>query len=209
MYTINKMIKQLNKIKLLSFDVETRSVYSKNNVTEAKNLLKEPELVDPEYLVFLKQVSRSSGLSYPSLIKTTHFIFGLSKNSSVIIVAHDKKTEVTLWDFVAKFKGKILVHNAGFDLKICFQRTGMLPLDYEDTQLLAKCYINNSDAWKSRVSLKHLMGEYYIPKWSLFEDYDTKDLQDKNFLEYAAIDGAATFYLYELLEEEREKRTNT
>jgi hypothetical protein len=206
MYTINKMLKTLNLRDIISFDVETRSVYSKANIAEAKNLLKSPELVHPDYVVFLKQVARSSGLSFPSLIKTTHFIFGTSKSDAVVIIAHDKKTEIVLWNFVVNFKGKLLIHNAGFDLKICHQRTNRFPVNFEDTQLLAKCYINHCDTWKSKVGLKSLMGSYYIPKWSLFEDYDVKNLNNQDFLTYASIDGAATYYLYELLLDEKLER---
>ena len=200
-YHINKILHKLNSIKLLAFDVETRSIYSQDEIAEAKNLLKNPELLSPKDLILSKQVAKSSGLSFPSLIKTTHFILGLSKNESVIIVAQDYKTEMLMWNWVVNYPGKLIVHNTGFDLKICYQRTKKFPIDYEDSQLLAKTLINDSETWKARVGLKILMGSYYDPKWSLFKDYDNKNLNDKKGLDYASIDGAATFYLWKLLQE--------
>lgn len=208
MYAINKVLKKLSKTSILGFDVETRSVYSKENIAEAVKLLKEPELVATDYLVFLKQVARTTGLSFPPLVKTTHFIFGLSREESVILIAPDKKTEERLWNWLVNYKGKLLIHNTGFDLKICHHRTNKFPVDFEDTQLLSKCYLNNSNSWKAKVSLKHLMSYYYDPKWSMFDDYDIKNLRDDKFLDYAAIDGAAVYYLYELLEDERLERSN-
>ncbi len=90
----------------------------------------------------------------------------------------------------------MLIHNTGFDLRICYHRTGKLPLDYEDTQLLAKTYVNDADVWKAKVDLKSLMGDQYDPKWSLFADYNVKNLNDKHFLDYAAIDGASVCLLW-------------
>lgn len=196
LFSIRKKLKELNKIRVLGFDTETRSAYSQEEIKEAKHLLKKPELVDPEYLIDIKLVARSSGLSHPSIIRTTHFIFGISEDESVILVAPDSKTEMLLWEWVANYTGKFLIHNSSFDLKICYQRTGKLPVDFEDTQLLAKCFINNAENWKSKVGLKELMGGYYNPRWSMYEDYNIKNLNDKDFLEYCAIDGGSVVKLW-------------
>jgi len=201
LYNINKVLRELNTYSVLGFDVETRSIYTQEEIKEAKVLLKHPELVSPEYLIAIKQVARANGLSTPRLIKTTHFIFGISHTYSIILIAQDAKTEMALWYWVVNYPGKLLVHNTGFDLKICYQRTGKLPIDYEDTQLLAKTYINDAENWKAKVGLKVLMGNQYDPKWSLFEDYNVKNLKDKKFLDYAAIDGAAVQLLWEQMNE--------
>lgn len=201
MYSIRKALRTLSQLSLLGFDVECRSAYTVEEIEEAKSLLKKPELVDPEHLINVKLVARSSGLSNPIITRTTHFIFGIAEDESVILVADNPDTEQMIWNWLITYKGKTIVHNAGFDLKICFQRTGRLPLDYEDTQLLAKTFINNADNWKSKVGLKELMGGYYSPKWSLFEDYNIRNLNDPNFLMYAAIDGASTFKLWHQLQE--------
>jgi hypothetical protein len=201
MYSINKILRKLNTYPILGFDVETRSIYAQEEIVDAKKLLKHPELVIPDKLILLKQIARSSGLSNPRIIRTTHFIFGLGVNDSIILVAHDAKTESAIWNWLIWYQGKLLIHNSGFDLKICYQRTGQFPKDYEDTQLLAKTYINNADVWKAKVGLKELVGDYYDPKWSLFDDYNVKNLNDKKFLDYCAIDGGAVVLLWNQLEE--------
>lgn len=201
LYHINKQLKALNKIPVLGFDVETRSIYPQEQVKEAIALLKHPDEIHSDHLIHVKQVARSSGLSNPRIIRTTHFIFGLTEDESVIFIANDDNTESAIWDWLVRYKGKLLVHNTGFDLKICYQRTGKLPLDYEDTQLLAKCYVNNADSWKAKVGLKVLMGGYYDPKWSMFEDYNIRNLRDEQFLEYCAIDGGAVVKLWDQLKE--------
>lgn len=201
LYNIKKELKVLETFPVLGFDVETRSAYTPEEIKEAKKLLKAPDLIHPDHLINIKQVAKSSGLSNPSIILTTHFIFGLSENKTVILIAQDTKTEKMLWEWVANAENKLLIHNTGFDLKICWQRTGKLPVNFEDTQLLSKLYLNNAENWKSRVGLKVLMGSYYNPKWSLFEDYSVKDLNNKDFLEYCAIDGASVVKLWNQLQE--------
>ncbi len=201
LWNINKILKDLNSVSLLGFDVETRSIYSLEEIKEAKGMLKHPELINPEDLILVKQVAKSSGLSCPQLIQTTHFVFGLSERKSIICIAHDARTERAIWNWLVKYPGKLLIHNTGFDLKICYQRTGKFPKDYEDTELLAKTFINDADVWKAKVGLKVLMGDLYNPKWSLFADYDVKNFNDPNFLDYAAIDGAAVYLLWRQLNE--------
>jgi hypothetical protein len=201
LYSINKQLQILNRLPVLGFDVETRSMYTQEEIKEAKKLLKKPEEIHPDHLIHVKQVARSSGLSNPRIILTTHFIFGLSENEAIIFIAHDQRAEIVIWDWLVKYKGKLLIHNTGFDLKICYQRTGRLPADYEDTQLLAKSYINNAIDWKGKTGLKELMGGYYNPKWSLFEDYNIRNLRDKQFLDYCGIDGVSVVKLWNQLQE--------
>jgi hypothetical protein len=64
---------------------------------------------------------------------------------------------------------------------------------------MVKTLINNSDVWKAKIGLKDLMGEYYSPAWSVFDSYEPENPLDTNFLDYAAIDGAATYHLHELI----------
>jgi len=203
LYSITKELRRLRLTPVLGFDVECRSAYTAEEIQEAKDLLKKPELLDAAHIVHMKLVAKSSGLSYPSIIRTTHFIFGLSEEESVILIAHDDKTEMLIWNWLVEYKGKLLIHNAMFDLKICKERTGRLPVDFEDTMLLAKTYINNAENWKAKTGLKELVGGYYTPKWSMFEDYNIKNFNDPNFLQYCAIDGAAVVKLWNQLKEHK------
>jgi hypothetical protein len=202
-FTIKKALLELNTFKVLSFDLETQSLYSIANKIEAKELLKKDTL-DPAFTKLCKQAAHSSGLSNPRLIKATHFIFGTSKESAIILIANSYKIEVKIFEWLAKFTGKVLIWNSLFDLKIMYERVNALPIDYEDPMLLLKSLINDTQAWNCKVGLKDVMAEYYDNKWCLIETYDVKDLKDKNFLRYCSIDAAATFYGWELLQERKE-----
>lgn len=191
---------------VISFDTETRSIYSQEDVKEAKLLLKNEHEIPYEYKKITNIVSRASGLSYPGIVDVTHFIFGFSKDSSSIFITRNIREELLIWNWLARFRGKVLIHNSLFDLKLMYQRIGKLPLVYEDTQLLAKSLINNAENWKAKVGLKQIMAEYYDPRWALVDDYNIKNLKDEAFLDYCACDGAATFYLWEILQEYMQER---
>ena len=201
MYTAMKALASLPD--LVSFDLETQSIYSLEERAEAKELLKNyAEDMHTEDVKLSKLVRNSSGLSHPKITKVTHFIFGLSRSEAIIIICSDPKLELSILNWVADYKGKLITHNSLFDLKLVHQRTGKFPVDFEDTQLLAKCFINDTQDWQAKTGLKHIMSSYYDPKWQLIESYDIQDYKDEAFLRYASIDGAATYYLWELLQEE-------
>jgi len=199
-FTIQKALRNLNDLPMISFDLETQSLYSLEQKKEAKDLLKGD--LSYEDTKLCKLVARSSGLSNPRLIKATHFIFGISKDEAIICIANNRKTEVMIFEWLSKFKGKILIWNSLFDLKIMYERVNKLPIDYEDPMLLLKSLINDVDTWQAKVGLKDFMGSYYDPKWTLLvETYDIIDYKDKNFLNYCAIDGCAAYHGWEIIQE--------
>ena len=144
-------------------------------------------------------------MSYPSLVNVSHFVFGLSRKQSIILIVNNEREELNVWNWIRNYKGLLLIHNTLFDLKVMYHRVGCLPEYYEDTQIMAKSLINNSNNWKSKVALKVLMGSHYSPEWTLIDEYEPENPRDPKFLMYTAIDGASTFFLYELLQEEFNK----
>ncbi|TFZ81430.1 hypothetical protein [Candidatus Macondimonas diazotrophica] len=200
-YKIRKTLKKLEDMPILGFDTETRGIYTKSERSIAKKLIGSKELSNRDRKLYV-QIANNSGLSSPPLIQTTHFIFGLSDRESVVLVCEDENTEVFIWEWVSKYKGKLIIHNALFDLKTMFHRVKKLPADYEDTKLLAKSLINHAETYKARCDLKTLVGEYYPPSWSLFDSYEPDNLKEPKFLEYAAIDGCAVVLLWDLIQKE-------
>lgn len=197
----NELPKLLKAHDILSFDCETRSVYDKAERAEAKEYLKDATTSDPYYKQ-ARVVSESSGLSYPSIVKTTHFIFGISKHKVCTVICKTPEIELFIWNLIAGYGGTFLIHNSGFDLKICYERTGKLPKKFEDTMLMAKCLINHVNIWKSKTGLKELVGDYYPPSWSLYSDYEPSDLKNPDFLKYCGFDGSAVWTVYSLIQEE-------
>lgn len=198
-WAIQNKLHDLLDSPILSFDVETKGLYSKLQRKEAMNLIEQDLSIDNHRM--LSVIANNSGLSFPSLVETTHFIFGFNKSCSVVLVPENAHIELLIWNWLKTYPGKLLIHNTLFDLKLMYHRTRSLPIDYEDTALMLKTLINNSDSWKAKVGLKEQMGSYYAPSWAMYDEYEPEDNKNPKFLEYAAIDGAATFYLYELMME--------
>lgn len=192
----------------LSLDFETQSIYSNEEREEAKQLLKHPDIDRPTERL-CKMAANSSGLSFPGITKITHMILGLSSSHSIVIIISSPQMEATLLNWVVQSDHHFIVHNAGFDIKQIYIKTGQFPKDYDDTQLLAKTYINHVEAWKASVGLKELMGQYYDPKWTTIKGYDNENLKDEAFLRYCSIDAAATYLLWEQLQEERNIKLET
>jgi len=201
-YAINKILKKLNAISLISFDTETQSLYSQQEIKQAKQVINKGIIeYDRTEQKLIKQIARASGLSNPDIVKVTHFIFGISEDFSYILIANSYYEELRIWKWLATYKGKVVIHNSLFDLKIMYNRIGKLPSDYEDTQLMLKTLINDADDFKARIGLKHVMGSYYDPGWAVLDDegYNSTDYKKASFLNYCAIDGASTYKLYQLI----------
>jgi len=185
-YKINQILKKLSSEPIIAFDLEAQSLYAQSEIAAAKKQIKLPEFLEysREDQKLLKQVAKSSGLSNPRLVKVTHFNISISENYSYILIITNPRSELRVWNWLATYSGKTLVHNATFDLKFMYNRIGKLPLDYEDTQLAAKCLINDADEFKARVGLKLLMGDYYDPKWTLLDEegYNSTDYKKASFL---------------------------
>lgn len=196
-WTVRKILNQLEREPLLAFDTETAGVYSVEERELAKEALKVKQENDVRKMAAL--IAANSGLSFPSLVNVTHFVFGTSEDHSKIIVANSEKEELTVWNWLAKYEGLLAIHNTLFDLKLMKHRVNCLPKNYEDTQLMAKCLTNNADSWKAKVGLKDLMGSHYDPAWTMLDEYEPKNPKDPKFLIYAATDGAATYKLYQMI----------
>jgi hypothetical protein len=192
---IAKALEELMQRDILSFDTETAGVYTKAERKEATAYLKQENLPVTSKGLAL-QVEANCGLSFPSLVTVTHFVFGINDHKSVIIVCDNPQLELFIWRWIAAYTGKLIIHNALFDLKIMYHRIKKYPQNYEDSQLLAKCLTNNVEVYKARVGLKDLMGTYYDPMWVLVDEYEPEDLKNPKFIMYAAIDGAATMKLW-------------
>lgn len=199
-FHIRKALKDLEQHDILGFDTETKGLYSKPERKLAEQQLKDENLPLSDRRI-CQLVANNSGLSFPSLVAVTHFVFGLSESESVIFISTNPQTELMIWNWVAQHPGLLIIHNTLFDLKIMYNRVRCFPQNYEDSALLAKTYINNADSWKAKIGLKDLVGEYYPPHWALYDKYEPDDLKDPGFLEYTAIDGAANMKLWGLIQE--------
>lgn len=200
-----QLLKSLEHEPLLGFDTETCGLYSKEERKQAEQLLESDKLIPSKKRAEYRMIAGNSGLSFPSLVRTTHFIFGLRNDYSIVFVTTTSQEELRIWNWIKNYKGRLLIHNTLFDLKIMYNRVKTYPKNYTDTALLTKTLINNANNFKSLIGLKELVGSSYKASWSTFDAYEPDNLFDKDFIDYAAIDGAAVMMLWEELQEFIEK----
>jgi len=208
-YHIKRVLEDIDKAGTpVSFDLETRSIYPKATREKASSYLEDedtyPEGLPPTIKNEYTRIKYSSGLSHPSMVRTTHIILGIDKTTTKVFVV-DEALEKLVFNWLVNTEVKVLIHNTLFDLKLVYHRTGKVPKNFEDTQLMAMDVVNDCEDYNRRVSLKVLMGSHYPAKWSIKSetDYEVSNLKDENFLEYCHYDGVSVMHLYELLEEER------
>ncbi len=199
-YFLKKLFKKLETYDVLGFDTESSGVYPKIERELANQWINTEKLSVQKRKQYLL-IANNSGLSFPNLTRTTHFIFSPTNDFSYIIVCQTLSQEMKVWKWLTTYRGKLLIHNTVHDLQIMYDRVKQFPHDYEDTMLLSKCFINNCDVWKAKVGLKDLMGSQYDPAWALFDQYEPEEVYDTKFIEYAAIDGAAVFGLWNDIQE--------
>lgn len=203
MFMMKKFLKKVDSTGTpITFDLETRSIYPEETRTIAKTAIKEEVDISIQRQNTLALVANSSGLSHPSIITVTHVIIGIDVDTSYVLIMNPK-LEKLVFNWLVKTDVKVIIHNASFDLKIVHHRTGKFPKDFEDSQQLAKSLINDCNNYHSRTGLKLLVGKFYPPRWSVKEetDYEVRDLKDKHFLEYCAIDGSSVHVLWNMLQE--------
>ena len=126
--------------------------------------------------------------------------YWLCKDAYVFIIDSQEMADVVL-DFLVETDKVQVWHNYGYDGRFLCYYAGGNAKNVEDTSILAKTLVNHVDVHKAAVGLKQLMGEYY-GDWGISSDNFTLDQQYEEFvIKYAAIDAAATYYLWEYLNE--------
>ena len=138
----------------------------------------------------------STGLSHPSLTQLTHMSLATSDRDAMVFIIDNIQLERFLMNWLVTTPIKQIWHNASFDFKLIYYRTGKFPLSYEDSQQYAKTIINHTDIFKARTGLKELMGHRYGP-WGITEDhFNISQIYEPKVLLYAATDACATYALY-------------
>ena len=144
----------------------------------------------------------TTGLGHPSKETITHLALATSPNEAIVFIVDNPIMEKLLLNWLITTEIKQVWHNLSYDGKFIFHRTGMLPKDYEDTQLLAKTLLNHVDVFKANSGLKELAGHAY-GTWAIAPDhFGIEKMRDEKVLKYAATDACATYYLWNQITEE-------
>lgn len=148
----------------------------------------------------LEQTLRATALDHPYHCTITHFSLGLSDHFSYVFICDNKEIIDVIYDFLVDTDVKQIWHNASYDFKHIYYNRQKFPKNYEDTQILAKTLVNHCDITQARTGLKELAGHVY-GAWAIAADnFTLAQLHDEKVIHYAAIDSAATMWIWNNLQ---------
>jgi len=194
-YGVQKLLDSLPDT--VGLDFEAASIFSaeqrKRMQTTLDSLDKD---TDFEQYIDLRSKIASSALTHPQYVVVTHLVIAVSETKSYVIVVTSRRIEDIIMKWLVTTDRLQIWHNLSFDGRIIHHRTGLLPKNYEDTQIFAKTIINHVEVYKAKTGLKELAGAKY-GDWGISADnFVATNLWDKTVLDYAAIDGPATIWVF-------------
>jgi len=207
-YTSSKnlyeIISKLNNLpEVFTADFETASKFTTEEKSEMLIFLEtHKETLDREEIRQIRQFIESNGLSHPSLSCVTHLSVAWSSTDAFVAILPTDTHRKRILQWLANTERKQIWHNLSFDGKHIMYHTGKFPKNFEDTEVLAKTLLNHVDIYKAKSGLKHLMG-YKYGEWGISKDaFKLEEMFDENLIKYAATDSAATYALWEELQNE-------
>lgn len=195
-YWASKWLEELPDLFAADFEVAPIADNAKKKMDQWR-LDSFSEVMTREEKRLIRQYINSTGLSHPSLTQITHLSAAWSDQDAFVLVCDDQTMVNLIMQFLVNTEKTMLFHNFGYDGSLIYYYTNKYPKHVIDTQLLAKCILNNADHLKGETGLKSLMS-YKYSKWGLSKESFTKEEQYKDYmLEYSATDACATYALYQ------------
>ena len=194
-YAVSKVLNSLPDT--VALDFEAASIFTD---LQRKTMKEQLETLDktrhPKKYRELRSKVASSALTHPKYVQITHLAIGLSETEAIVVVFTSPQIEKIVMKWLTTTKTMQIWHNLSYDGRLIHHRTGLLPINYEDTQILAKTIVNHVEIYKAKTGLKDLAGAKY-GDWGISTDnFVMTNLWDEKVIEYTAIDGCATFWVY-------------
>jgi len=194
-YAVSKLLNSLPDT--VALDFEAASIFTD---LQRKAMEEELEVLDkvlhPKRYRELRSKVASSALTHPKYVQITHLAIGLSETEAAVVVFTSPQIEKIVMKWLTTTTRLQIWHNLSYDGRLIHHRTGLLPINYEDTQILAKTIVNHVEIYKAKTGLKDLAGAKY-GDWGISTDnFVMTNLWEEKVLEYAATDGCATFWVY-------------
>ena len=194
-YIASTWLNELPDIIALDFEAALR--FTPDELASAQTELDSIEDKRSDRALELAAILKASALSHPAYVVPTHLSIGISESEAIVIIIDSDKMLHFIMNWLVTTKRTQIWHNASYDFKLIFYYTqGKLPINFEDSAVLAKCLLNHVEIFKARVRLKDLMG-YKYGDWAISADnFDLSQIHEPHVIKYAAIDACATFALW-------------
>jgi len=182
-----------------AFDTETASILSSEEQSQLSDELSDAAIPDDSPLeakaqhLALVQPLRSK-LASSALVmnknQTTMYSFADSESSAFVISSNPATDKVVL-DFLTSTNSTVVMHNALFDMRLVYNRTGKFITNFEDTQLMYATIRNNTNSFLSKVGLKELAKHIYRD-WAVSKDlFGIENKFNPELIHYSGVDACA------------------
>jgi DNA polymerase I-like protein with 3'-5' exonuclease and polymerase domains len=126
----------------------------------------------------------------------TMWSFATNEEEAFVISNESQEMEDLVMNFLTSTTATVIMHNASFDMQVVTHRTNKTITNFEDTQLLAWTYLNNTNTAIVKVGLKPLAGEIY-GEWAVAKDlFGIENKYNPDMIRYSGIDAMATMYVW-------------
>lgn len=184
---------------LIACDFETAIRYTDEKVEAAKAIASSDEYPKLERIE-AQAIANATALGHPSHCTITHCSIACKKDEAYVFIIDSQEMADVVLDFLVSTERVQVWHNYGYDGRFLRYYAGADPKHVEDSQILAKTLLNHVEVAKAASGLKQLMGGYY-GDWGVSEDVFVLSQQyDLGLIQYAGIDAAATYHLWEVLQ---------
>ena len=127
--------------------------------------------------------------------QTTMYSFAASEQTAFVI-SSELDTDQLVLDFLTTTKSTVVMHNAMYDMRLVYNRTGKFITNFEDTQLMYATLKNNTNSFLAKVGLKGLAGHIY-KDWAVSKDlFGIEHKYNQELIHYSGVDAMATMFLY-------------
>jgi len=177
---------------LFAFDTETASLYSDEDKLQLVEQLEQTISLEEAQPIRSKLASNALVMAKN---QTTMYSFSISESEAFVIDANEETNPIVL-DFLTSTDSTVVMHNAMYDMRLVYNRTGKFIKHYEDTQLMWATIKNNTNSFLSKVGLKELAKEIY-KEWAISQDFfGIEHKYNPELIKYSGTDSMATLYLF-------------
>lgn len=196
-FTASQYLDEIRQHPTFAADFEVSVKYTPEETAHFMARLEDDNVPKLEQIQLQSKLD-ATALGHPSHCRITHCSISVNDHESYVFIFDNTSITKLVLQFLITTPQKQVWHNASYDFRHLQYHTGQFPIDYEDSQILAKTLVNHVETYKAGTSLKDLMSHAYGGKWSLSSDsFDISNMYEPWFLHYCAIDSASTYKLYQ------------
>jgi hypothetical protein len=185
---------------LIAVDFETAIRYTAEEIQKAKEQMVNLALPKRERITY-QAIAKATALGHPYHCTITHCNVAWTEDQAYVFIIDNAEIAKVVLDFLTTTIRKQIWHNYCYDGRFMQYYADADPINIEDTQILAKTLLNHVETFKAKTGLKDLMGTWY-GDWGISADNFTIEQQhDPEVIKYSAIDAAATFKLWQYLQD--------